>query len=165
MTAASRGLARRRHASAGASDFLVFRVAGSAHAMRVSVLREIVKSARLTPVPRAPETVIGITSFRGRVVTVLDLARCLGLGPSSRTSSDAAGGQRARVLMVEVASEIVGFAVDEVLQVRRLGEEHVESAQVALGPDAPAHFLGVARPGEGPQADTIVLLDPGALLP
>jgi two-component system, chemotaxis family, sensor kinase CheA len=58
------------------------------------------------------------------------------------------------VLIVEVGSRCGGSA-----------RSTWSPPTVALGPDAPAHFLGVARPGDASQTETIVLLDPGALLP
>jgi chemotaxis signal transduction protein len=165
VSTATRSLARRRHGGAGAADYLLFRVAGTRYGMRVASVREIVKSARVTAVPRAPETVLGITGFRGRIVTVIELARALGVGPASSPLPSDVPPRRPRILMVEVGAELVGFSVDEVLEVRRIGEEDVEPAQAALGADAPAHLIGVARAAEAARGESVLLLDPGGLLP
>lgn len=58
---------------------LLFRAAGEWFALPLERVREVCPRAGVTRVPRAPAPVIGVMNLRGRVVTVVDLARCLGL--------------------------------------------------------------------------------------
>ena len=58
---------------------LLFRAAGEWFALPLERVREVCPRAGVTRVPRAPAPVLGVMNLRGRVVTVVDLARCLGL--------------------------------------------------------------------------------------
>lgn len=146
------------------TEYIAFRVATATFGIAVTLVREIVRSAHITPVPRAPEAVIGITSFRGRIVTIIDLGRRLGLACSLAPMDEGLPGQgsRVRILMIDIGSETVGLLVDEVLMVHRLGPLDVERATHAVGPDVDRHVAGIARPGDG--TDVILLLDAKALV-
>lgn len=149
---------------ASVTEYIAFRVATATYAIGVSLVREIVRTAHITPVPRAPAAVMGITSFRGRIVTIVDLGRRLGLSCAVLPTDDTVSGQvsRVRVLMIDVGSETVGLLVDEVLMVHRLGANDIERATHAVGPDVDRHVAGIARPGDG--AQVILLLDAKALV-
>lgn len=45
----------------------------------VDDVREVLRSPRPVPVPTAPDNVVGLLNLRGRIVSVIDLAACLGL--------------------------------------------------------------------------------------
>ena len=91
----------------------------------------------LTPVPRAPFSVMGIVSVRGQLVTVIDLRRRLRLPESGAT-------RRSRVLLVNPQSaETLGLYVDEVLQVYRLAEDEIEHAAAALGGEVAPYISGI----------------------
>lgn len=167
-----RGLAKRGRASrqierrqedGGLTEYLAFRVGSAAYALPVAIVREIVRSGTLTPVPRAPRGVLGICSFRGRVVTVIDLGGLLGVACS--TVQPIMGPihiPRVRILMIDVGQETLGYVVDDVLQVYRLAPRDVESTNT-IGSDVGAHVTGIARPQDG--QEVVLLLDPKALLP
>jgi len=155
--------AERRPDEGAVTEYLGFRVASSSYALPVAIVREIVRSGQLTPVPRAPPGVLGISSFRGRVITVIDLGRRLGL--ASSVVQPAAGPvrvSRLRILMLDIGVETLGFLVDEVLMVYRLSARDIERA-TTVGSDVGNHVTGIARPAES--EDVVLLLDPKALVP
>jgi purine-binding chemotaxis protein CheW len=161
----SRAAERARTEEGLVSEYLAFRVAGSTFAVPVTIVREIVRSSQITPVPRAPHAVLGITSFRGRIVTVMDLG--VRLGGSSSTPTPPRGtpfsaASRQRILMIELAGEAIGLVVDEVLVVHRLSAKDIERASVAVGSDVAEHVVGLARPNPN---EVIQLLDAKALAP
>ena len=147
------------------TEYLAFRLAGEAYAAPVERIREILRPPPLTPVPRAPASVLGIVSVRGQLVTVIDLRQKLRLSEPPPT-------RRARILLAEAeGGEILGLLVDEVLQVHRLAEDEIETRAAALGGDASGHIAGIARPASArpdaeaaEEAPIIVLLDLGAVL-
>jgi purine-binding chemotaxis protein CheW len=131
-------------------EYLAFALAGEPYAAPVALVREILRPPPMTPVPRAPDAVLGIVSVRGQLVTVLDLRRRLRLAEAPAT-------RRARILLVEGdAGETLGLFVDEVLAVYRLTEGEIEPAVTALGNEAAPYISGIARPGAaklvGPEA-------------
>ena len=151
----ARGALARRAVERGArSEYLAFRMAEELYAVPISYVKEILKPPPLTPVPRANGDVLGVVSVRGRIVTVIDLRRRMGLpqGPATR---------RSRVLLAEVEVELggtgerVGLYVDEVLSVYRLAEGEIESASSALGSELSGFVAGIGRPG----GEMVVLLD------
>ena len=60
---------------------VVFRVEKERYALPLSSVREVVAPPQsFSVVPRAPRAVKGVMNLRGRVVTVVELARLLGMG-------------------------------------------------------------------------------------
>lgn len=142
-------------------ELLVFELAAERCALPLSVVREIMRLPAVTEVPRAPESVLGVISARGRVTTLVDLRARLRLATRP-------AGSRTRVLLVEHDDEVLGLLVDAVLQVQRLSPQEIELSSV-LGGTAPAHLLGIGRPTAAAGAaraegELILLLDLGPLL-
>ncbi len=122
------------------TEYLAFRLAGDVYAAPVSIIREILKLHPLTPVPRAPASIMGIISVRGQLVTVIDLRRRLRLTEQPVTS-------KARILLVDpMGVEQLGLYVDEVLQVYRLADSEIEHTAAALGGEVASYIAGIARP-------------------
>jgi purine-binding chemotaxis protein CheW len=131
------------------TEYLAFVLAGETYAVQIAHIAEILKSLPITEVPRAPRTVLGVISVRGKLVTVVDLRRRFHLPESPMD-------RRTRILLADVGTgEQVGLLVDEVQQVWRLANEEIEPAHV-LGAEQPAHISGIGRPAEGA---ILILLD------
>jgi len=56
-----------------------FQIGPYACALDVSLVREVMRPRLVTPVPKAPEGVVGLLSVRGRIITAYDLGPRLGL--------------------------------------------------------------------------------------
>lgn len=136
-------------------EFLGFEVSGERYGLPLASVREILKTAPLTPVPRAPGDVLGILSVRGRITTVLCLRTRLGLPQTERPKSP-------RILLVDRGDEILGLHVDAVTAVVRLSPSEIEPAE-AIGAGLTDHVMGIGRP-HGAEGDVVVLLEPRALL-
>jgi len=54
-------------------QLLVFRLEGQGYALYLSVVEKVVRAAEITPLPKAPEVVLGVINWMGRVVPVVDL--------------------------------------------------------------------------------------------
>ena len=94
---------------------LVFRIAGRVYACDVGDVREVVPLDRLTRLPGAPETILGLMNVRGSIVTVVNAAAVLHPGDAQR--------KQRMVLVVDVGDRGVGIAVERVADVRALREE------------------------------------------
>jgi purine-binding chemotaxis protein CheW len=147
----------RRAGEAGKrTEYLAFRLAGETYAVQIAHVAEILRPPPITEVPRAPRTVLGVISVRGKLVTVIDLRRRFGV-------AEAAIDRRSRVLLADVGSgEQIGLMVDEVQQVWRLASPEIEPASV-LGGDQPAHIAGIGRP-VGVDGLVLILLDLAPIL-
>ena len=129
-------------------EFLVFVVSDELYGVELVKVKEILTPPPITLVPRAPREVIGVCSVRGLLITVVDLRLRLG-------GRETPLGRRARILLTEVAGEVMGLIVDEVRQVMRLTESEIEPASTAFGADVADHVVGVCRPGGA----IVILLD------
>src|SRR5580704_9706062 len=134
--------AARRAGEAGRRvEYLAFVLAGETYAVQIAHVAEILRPPPSTEVPRAPATMLGVISVRGKLVTVVDLRRRFRL-------PEAPIDRRSRILLSDVGSgEQLGLLVDEVQQVWRLASEEIEPANV-LGGEQPTHIAGVGRPAD-----------------
>lgn len=136
-------------------EFLSFHVAGDHMALPLASVREILKLAPITPVPRAPADVLGILSVRGRITTVICLRARLGHPPPESMA------RSARILLVDRGAEVLGVRVDAVTEVLRLRASEIENADV-IGAGLAEHVTALGRPAG--TTDVVVLLDPVSLL-
>jgi purine-binding chemotaxis protein CheW len=95
---------------------VTFFVAGVEYGVPVARVHEVVRVETITRVPLAPPHVRGLTTHRGRMIPVIDLAAVLGQGP-------AIIGPHARMVAVEIATRIVGLLVDRTAAVSWHGHE------------------------------------------
>jgi len=122
---------------------LLFRVAGKVYGCEIDAVREIIPYRRATRLPGAPPFVQGLINLRGTIVTVLDLgARLDPARPPVRDGS---------IILATHGTRVVGVAVDEVMDVQGISEEHVEAHGGAR--DALIRGLGHL------ESDVVVLLD------
>ena len=145
-------------------EFLGFELADERFALPLSAVREILKVAPITDVPRARPHVLGILSVRGRITTVFDLRRRLRMPTIAPTKAS-------RILLVDSGDEIIGLLVDAVHQVYRLHSVEIELSATVAG-DLSEYVMGIGRPGalheDGELRhvadDILILLDPEPLL-
>jgi purine-binding chemotaxis protein CheW len=145
-----RRAARRAGESGKRVEYLAFGLAGETYAVEIAHVAEILRPPPITEVPRAPDTVLGVISVRGKLVTVVDLRRRFHLAP-------AAIDRKTRILLADAGTgEQIGLLVDEVQQVWRLASEEIEPASV-LGGEQAGHIAGIGRPVASDGAMLILL--------
>lgn len=115
-----------------------FRLGKETFGVDIFAVREIVRHQEITTVPGAPDFVLGVVNLRGRVISVVDLGRQLGLAPSQITTSS-------RILVIELDGVRVGFLVDAATSVIKVPPEAVDPPPEIIG-DVKADYLeGVAK--------------------
>ena len=130
---------------------LVITVGGQRFAFAAEPIREVVDHPEeVSPVPRAPDHVLGVSTLREELVPLVSLQALLGLptGESCR-----------RVVILPVGPQRipVGFPVEEVNDVLGVPPEEVEPMPRLSGDAADEEFAGVWRSGK--QERLITLLD------
>ena len=88
--------------------------------------------------PRAPADVLGILNLRGQIVTVIDLARRMGLGTTVPTD-------QARVIIVNTAGGKAGILVHRISDVVSVHLQEAEPAPVNLRGIQGRYFIGVCK--------------------
>lgn len=103
-------------AGQGSDRVLLFTVDGRELAVPIGSVLEIIGHRDAAPVPRADPAVDGILPLRGRMVTVVDVRR--GLGLPSRWA-----GSKTQVIVIESSGDLLGLVVDGVTRVAALPVE------------------------------------------
>lgn len=124
-------------------------IAGRRAAIRAPQVHSVVDLGPVSPVPRAPQYVRGLTALRSAAMTVIDCALALGL-PSD--SADAAG---RRAAVIEENGHLYALLVDEV-------DDVVEShtAPVPVPGDAGSGWERVAHGMIETTSGPALLIDP-----
>ena len=77
----------------------------------IGFVQEINKQVLFTSVPHSPEYVVGIMNLRGKIVTIIDLGRKLGIDSSAEITDST------RIIIVNSRDEFIGLLVDKVTDV------------------------------------------------
>ena len=114
----------------------------------IDQVREINRQLDSTVVPHAPEYVRGVINLRGEVVTVVDLARILGMRGTtlSRTS---------RNVIIHWEGELVGLAVDRVADIISAAPEEIAPTPANVAGVDGRFFKGVRTT----DSEIVVILD------
>ena len=131
---------------------LIVSVAGSRVAFPAAKVESVVELDALSPVPRAPAHVAGLSALRSRVLTVIDCQRSLELG-----STDLTGLREAAV--VEIEGHHYALTVDAVEDVVEALSDPIP-VRAAMGTGWERVGLGMIETEEGP----LLLIDIDALI-
>ena len=143
----------------GAVPVLAVSAGDEVYGFPLSSVREILVAPPIAEVPRAPESVLGVISVRGQIVTLLDLPKTLKLQAAEVVPYG-------RVILIDNGEELIGVAVDSVIQVYRMEPGQIEYAS-GMSAELSDYVVGVGRlptTDEGAEGDMIILIDPVSLL-
>lgn len=128
--------------------YLVSRVGPHRIAISMGLAREVIQVRQLTRLPGSPDWVSGLLNLRGTVLTVIDLAKRLGLSSSGGLS----------VVVLEVDGRSLGVRVERVEGVVSSEDSRIDEVEEARQSDG--LVAGVVRLADG----TALLLDAEALV-
>ncbi len=117
-------------------QWVTFQLGSETYGINVLQVREVLRVTDITPVPGAPEHVLGIINLRGNVVTVMDCRRCFDL-------PDKEHDDLSRIVIVEAAGQIVGILVDSVAEVVYLRSSQIDHAPNVGAEDGAKYIQGV----------------------
>lgn len=118
-------------------EFFCFRVGDLRMGVPSENVHQVLRAGLLTPLPRTPSFLLGVTGHRGEVLPVLDLLRFLSKG-------EARIGPRTRLFVGVSGSYTTAVVADTVLGLRRIPVADI--LPPPLGGDAAAeHLLGVVQ--------------------
>ncbi len=142
----------------GVVRLLLFRVGGLVCAAEAERVREILPRLEPTRIPGAPPVVAGVVNVRGTLVTVVEGWRAL---RQPEPSADGGVGASGTTVLLEVGGgkKVLGFTVDEVVDLVSVGGETLDRRQALPGID-PTLVRAVGRRA----GQLFVVLDTDALL-
>jgi purine-binding chemotaxis protein CheW len=120
-------------------ELLTFHIAGEQYALNIEHIVEIVPPRDATRVPNADESIVGIISLRGTIVTIVDVRQTLRHPPSGALGADA------RVVVVQYGGETLGFVVDRVVRVVKVDRTAVEPHPIVHSSEQSEAIHGVFR--------------------
>jgi len=142
----ARPLAEVGHTDA-ALELLAVDIAGERIALPLEAIVHVHRATEVTPVPGAPARVVGLVAWRGRVLTVVDLAE---------RGGNVEIGEQSRVLVLGERRAAFGLLVDAVDDVVSVDAADVGPIDDAA-PERAALFRGVT-------GDATLVADGGAII-
>jgi purine-binding chemotaxis protein CheW len=142
-----------QHAMAEADLVLTLTVGGQLCGVPVLLVRDVLGTQSITPIPLAPVEIEGAMNLRGRIVTAVDLRRRLGLPPRE-------AGAEPMSIVVEHGGELYSMLADAVGDV-------VPLAAADRAPNPPtldALWRDVSRGVHRSDGQLLILLDVERLL-
>ena len=121
------------------SEYITAMIAGQRFGLPILRVQDVFVPERLTRVPLAPPDVAGLINLRGRIVTLIDLRRRLGLAAA------APGAEPPMAIGVELRGESYGLLVDSVGEVLKLDDGAREGNPVNLDPRLAELSSGIHR--------------------
>ncbi|WP_027363363.1 chemotaxis protein CheW [Desulfotruncus alcoholivorax] len=112
----------------------------------ITVVSEIIRLEKITPIPNTPNYVEGIINIRGKVIPVINLHSLFNINAEGWN-------ENSRVVIAETGESKFGIIVDAVYEVRKISQEAIKPAPAAVsaGQD---YIRGIILDGE----DLIVLI-------
>ena len=133
------------------THLLIFALDGQRYALPVAAVARVVRAAALTPLPKAPEIVLGILDLQGEIIPVINLRKRFRLPERPICCDD-------QFLVARTSRFPVALAVDSTHEVVQLDPQAVvEPAGIVPGTD---YLCGVTRSADG----LVLIHDLGTLL-
>ena len=147
---------------------VIFKLSRNVFALPISQIKEITPSNEITPVPNAPDEILGIIDLRGKMIPVVDLKKILyrhsvnsyiptnnSDEPKQAPKSDEektgkhSFKQNSNTLIVDFAKSseqvIAGLLVDEVMEVFYLSTDNIELSSPITMRQSGASVVGIFR--------------------
>jgi purine-binding chemotaxis protein CheW len=118
-------------------EYVTAEIGGELVGMPIQRVQDVFIPERATRVPLAPPEIAGVLNLRGRIVTLIDMRRRLGVGDAGRKAPLAVG--------VELRGESYGLLIDAIGEVLALDEEAREPNPVNLDPRLARVATGIHR--------------------
>jgi purine-binding chemotaxis protein CheW len=120
------------------TEYVTATVGQQLFGLPISRVQDVFTPNRLTRVPLAAPEIAGMLNLRGRIVTVVDMRRRLGLPPLEH-------GKSSMALGIESKGESYGLLIDAIGEVLKLSSEDCEGNPVNLDPPLARVSAGVFR--------------------
>ncbi len=121
-------------------ELIAFNVSNEEFAIKLSEMQEIIRQRVVTPVPRSPKYLEGVTFLRGKVLPVINIAERLSL---NRTDMD-----RQKIIVILASKGPVGVFARKIIDVIRISETELLPPPATLNDKERSFMSGVIKKGE-----------------
>ena len=119
-------------------EYSIFHVGNALCGINILNIQEINKNFDITKVPQSSDYIKGILNLRGKIVTIIDLGKKLGLGPVKT-------GKNNKNIIVDSEDEHIGLLVDAISDVVQAKTCEIEPAPSNIGEVKGKFFQGVLK--------------------
>ena len=128
--------------------WVTFQLGDEIYGVLVKNVREILRINNISPVPGAPDYIVGITNIRGNVISVIDGRSRINQAPKDHTDLS-------RMIVMESEDDIVAVVVDRVADIIDLPESMLDSSPKLAKGESSKYISGVISHDD----DLIIILD------
>lgn len=107
------------------NQIVVFSLDEPHYALPLSTVERVIRAVEITPLPKAPEIVLGVLNMGGQIIPVMNVRTRFRLPPRKMHVDD-------RFIISRTSSRLVALAVDSEISIRTLADADVVSAKQAL---------------------------------
>lgn len=129
---------------------VTFALGRERYAIETQYVREVARLREVSPVPGAPDFVLGVANLRGEVLCLVDLRRFFDVPATGLT-------ELSRMIIFGIERVEFGILVDEAFEIVKLRRDDVISSPESISGLGRAYVLGVTR-------EALIVLDGAALL-
>jgi purine-binding chemotaxis protein CheW len=119
-------------------EYVTATIGGQLFGLPIRHVQDVFFPERLTRVPLAPPEIAGVLNLRGRIVTLIDMRRRLGLAPRGE-------GDMTMAIGVESRGESYGLLIDGVGEVLKLDDTAFERNPINLDAGLASVSAGIHR--------------------
>jgi purine-binding chemotaxis protein CheW len=128
---------------------ILFKLHTEKFAMDINKIRYIVKYPDITNVPNAKPYIHGVMNLRGKIITVVNLNKKVGLPSEDKT-------KHTRIIITEIGGDWVGFLVDFVSEVIKINSRDILPTPATIGSGVSHEYIKGVSPLE---SDLLILFD------
>ncbi len=128
--------------------WVTFQLGSEIYGVEVKKVREILRINNISPIPGAPDYIVGITNIRGNVVTVIDGRSRINLQAVEYTDLS-------RMVVMESEDDIVAVVVDRVADIVDLPESLIDTSPKLGNGNSARYISGVISSA----SELIIILD------
>lgn len=115
-------------------QFVAFSLQNQEYGVDIASVKEVIKIAPITPVPKSPNYILGIMNLRGRVIPVLDI--------ESKFNLEKINPDKKHIIVIEnTMKDLIGVEVDKVTEVISLSQDLIEPIPKTVFSKIPPEFV------------------------
>lgn len=101
--------------------YIEFNIGVERYALELLTVLEVISIPTTTPVPNSPSYMVGLMNLRGKIISIVDVRKKLGIKPLEDNSE-------AAVIILKVKETSIGIIVDSINRVLQVGKNDVDNA-------------------------------------
>lgn len=105
--------------------YVVFALDEQRYALHLASVERTVRAVEITPLPKAPDIVLGVINVRGLIIPVLNIRKRLGLPERGIDITD-------HIIIARASGRVIAFIADAATSVVELQEQDIISSEEVL---------------------------------